>query len=156
MPVRAAAIRLWASAAKSAIEFDAEPVALKLFGRNRCRTAAEEGIENEAGFAWRFAIAGGCESCPHCRPAEGANHSPAPGHTAVGAAGLWTTGLNGSSCQSDWEDRVVTGDSAGRDLPDVARILAERMADTAFGFEDVKPDDRVAVRPSPCFRSPFL
>ena len=81
--------------------------------------------------------------------AEGTNHAPAPGHTAAGAARLWTTSLNCSGCQTDWKDRMVTGDGAGRDLPNIARILAQRVPHAAFGFEDVKSDDGVAVRPPP-------
>jgi hypothetical protein len=138
------------------IELDAEPMPLQLFGGYSGGAAAKEGIEDQTGLRRRLAVATRCESRSHGSPAEGANDSSAPGQAAAGAARLWTASLNGSDCQVDWKDSMMPGNGACRDLPDVARILAQRVADAAFGLQDVKPNDRVAVGPSPCFSALFL
>ena len=129
------AMRVSASAAKSGLSSMPSQLRWSCSAATAVVPLPRKGSRTRPGFMWRSAVTRRCECCPHRCATEGANHPPTPRQPAASAARLWTAGLDCSAYQTDWKDRVVTGNGTCRDLPDVTRILAERMADAPLRFE---------------------
>ena len=98
-----------------------------------------KGSSTRPGFARLLAVAVGARAARVAVPPRARMTRALPRQSATRAAGFGAAGVIMRSASSQREDGVVGATvAAGRDRPDVAGVLAERMPDPAFGFERVR------------------
>ena len=143
------------------VEFDAEPVALVFFGHDGGGAGSEEGVQYDAGFAVWVGV--GCVVCGGavtgwCQgQAEGfgpqTTGGAGEGCAAGAAASFGAAGEQHAFDEVCWVGGEVGASVVGCcQVPDVAGVLAEWVADGLLAFHGGEAFVAVGVGAAPVFR----